>query len=65
MLTNSESTTNEWFYIRQLNVSKYLFAVCECFACSYVCAPVIRLVSEEAREGIRSPEPGVTDSYEL
>lgn len=31
------------------------------FVCMYVCSPCMYLVPTEAREGIRSPETGVTD----
>lgn len=35
------------------------------FACMYVFAPYVRLVSWEPEEGIRSPESGITGSCKL
>lgn len=39
----------------------YLYFLCMCFACMYVCAPWACLVPEEAREGLGSLWTEVTD----
>lgn len=49
----------------QLFSFKNLVYVYEYFACIYVCGPHACLVIAEVKEGLKSPETGDTDSFEL